>query len=336
MSVRILTGADVRRLLPMERCIDAMEQVLVALARGQAIQPLRTMLRLPRDRGVFGVMPAQTDQPDVFGVKVITVYPSNEGTPYDSHQGAVLLFEPAHGTLAAIMDATALTGIRTAAVSGLATRWLSNPAAGDLALLGTGVQARTHLEAMHCVRPIRRVRVWSRSPANRASFRAWARSRFDVDVELAESPRQAVEGADLICTVTSSPTPVLEGGWLSDGTHINAVGASLPERRELDSDAVARCRLYADRVESARSEAGDYLVPLAEGRIGEDHLLGEIGQVAAGILTGRRNDAEITLFKSLGLAVEDMASAHAVLEAAATEGAGAVIDLGGLRDDDAR
>ena len=180
MPIRLLTGDDVTRLLPMPRCIEVMADVLGALARGEAIQPLRTVIRLPGGRGAFAAMPAQTSHPDAFGLKVITVYPGNEGTPFDSHQGAVLLFEPTHGTLAAIMDASALTALRTAAVSAVATRVLARPDAGDLALLGTGAEARTHLEAMRCVRPLRRVRAWSRSPAKVAAFCGWAKQHLDV------------------------------------------------------------------------------------------------------------------------------------------------------------
>jgi alanine dehydrogenase len=333
MAVRILSGAEVERLLGMDACIDAMSEVLSSLSRGEAIQPLRTMLRLPGGRGFFGVMPAQIDRPDAFGLKVITVFPSNEGTRYDSHQGAVLLFEPEHGTLAAIMDATAITAIRTAAVSGLATRWLAREDAGDLAILGTGVQARTHLEAMLSVRPVRRVRVWSRHEAHRASFRSWAGDRFGLVVETPASVPDTVADADLICTVTSSRIPILEGAWIAPGAHINAVGASLPETRELDTAAVVRSRLYVDRIESARNEAGDYLIPLAEGQITERHIVGEVGDLVLGRIPGRGAAEEITLFKSLGLAVEDLAAAHLVLRAAEAEGVGQVIALGGVRDD---
>ncbi|MBS1241039.1 MAG: ocd [Gemmatimonadetes bacterium] len=333
MTVRILSGAEVERLLGMDDCINAMGEALSCLARGEAMQPLRTMLRLPGSRGLFGVMPAQVDRPDAFGVKVISVYPSNEGTRYDSHQGAVLLFEPEHGSLAAILDATAVTAIRTAAVSGLATRYLAREDAGDLAILGTGVQARTHLEAMMCVRPVRRVRVWSRHEANRASFRDWASDRFGLAVETPETARETVADADLICTVTSSRTPVLEGVWIAPGAHINAVGASLPEARELDTEAVVRSRLYVDRIESARNEAGEYLIPVAEGRITDSHIVGELGDLVLGRIPGRGAAEEVTLFKSLGLAVEDIAAGHLALRAAETVGEGQVIALGGVRDE---
>jgi ornithine cyclodeaminase len=332
VPVRILTGAEVNRLLDMGTCIEVMRDVLMALGRGEAIQPLRTILRLPKARGAFGVMPAQVDTPDAFGLKVITVFPGNEGTRYDSHQGAVLLFEPEHGTLVAIMDAASVTAIRTAAVSGVATRILAREDASDLAILGSGVQARTHLEAMSLVRRLRRVRVWSRHEANRKSFAEWAGRRFGVDVELSDSPQGAVSGADLICTVTSARTPVLEGAWIRPGAHINAVGSSMPEARELDSEAVRRSRLFTDRRESALSEAGDFLLPKKEGVIDDSHLLGEIGDLLLGRMKGRESPEDITLFKSLGLAVEDVASAHTVWRAAQERHAGVNLELGGIRE----
>jgi ornithine cyclodeaminase len=332
MPIRLLTGTDVTRLLPMQACIDVMTDVLTALARGEAIQPLRTMIRLPGGRGVFGVMPAQVNHPDVFGLKVITVFPGNEGSRYDSHQGAVLLFEPEHGTLAAIMDASAMTAIRTAAVSAVATRLLARPDAGDLALLGTGVQARTHLEAMRAVRTIRRVRAWSRDESHRRDFAEWAGQRFGLEIETPGTARETVEGADLICTVTASRTPVLEGAWIASGAHINAVGAALPDARELDTAAVVRARLFVDRRESALNEAGDVLIPRAEGAISDEHLQGELGDILTGRVTGREDGAQVTLFKSLGLAVEDVAAAQVVYREGERRNVGTVVELGGLRD----
>jgi ornithine cyclodeaminase len=333
MPVRILTGTDVTRLLTMEACIQVMTDVLTALARGDAIQPLRTVIRLPHDRGVFAVMPAQVNDPDAFGLKVITVFSKNHGTRYDSHQGAVLLFEPDHGTLAAVVDAVSMTAIRTAAVSAVATHLLARPDAGDLALLGTGVQARTHLEALRVVRPLRRVRAWSRDPVHQGAFAEWAGHRFGLEVETPATPRETVDGADLICTITSSRQPVLAGEWIAPGAHVNAVGASLPDARELDTAAVARARLFVDRRESAFNEAGDFLIPRSEGAIGDDHIRGELGDLLLGRLTGRERDDQVTLFKSLGLAVEDVAAAHVVFQEAERRNVGTVVELGGLRED---
>jgi len=310
----------------------AMREALMALARGEAILPLRQALRLPDGRGVFAVMPAYLGTCGAIGLKAITVFPANHGTEYDSHQGAVLLFEGERGRLLAVMDASSITAIRTAAVSGVATRLLARQDACELAILGAGVQARTHLEAMRIVRPIRRVRVFSRDGARVRAFAEEAAKRHGIAVEPAPTAQDAVAGADIVCTVTSSPEPVLKGEWLATGAHINAVGASLPHCRELDTTAVVRSRLFVDRRESALNEAGDFLIPKREKAIGDDHIQAEIGEVLLGQQPGRHSNAEITLFKSLGLAVEDVAAAHLVYRSAERTGAGAWVELGGSRD----
>jgi ornithine cyclodeaminase len=264
-------------------------------------------------------------------VKAITVMPGNHGTRYDSHQGAVLLFEGEHGSLQAVFDASAVTAIRTAAVSGVATRALAREDAGDLAILGTGVQADTHLEAMLAARPLRRIRAWSRGAEHVRAFAERAARRHDVRVEPAPSARDAVEGADLVCTVTASREPVVEAGWIAAGAHVNAVGASVKTARELDSDTVARARLFVDRRESALAEAGDFLIPRGEGRIPEAHILAELGEVLLGRHPGRRSRDEVTVFKSLGLAVEDLAAARLAHARALASGAGTWVELGGER-----
>lgn len=331
MPTRILDGAQVASLLPMADCIDLMERALGSLAAGRGILPLRTVIRLPGGRGAFGTMPAWLDEPMALGLKAIAVFPGNEGTDLDSHQGLVLLFDPGRGTPAAILDAASITAIRTAAVSGAATRALARPDASDLGILGSGVQARTHLEAMHLVRPLRRIRAWSPSRERLLGFVRWAGERLHLEVEPAASARDAVLGADLICTVTASPVPVLEGDRLAEGAHVNAVGASLPTTRELDTRAVARSRLFVDRRESALSESGDFLLARAEGAVGDGHIVAEIGEVFRGLVPGRENASQVTLFKSLGLAVEDLAAAAHVLRGAEAAGAGIVVDLGGRR-----
>jgi ornithine cyclodeaminase len=330
MPVLIVGQQEVSRLLPMAACMDAMAQALAAVARGEAVLPLRQVMPLPGG-AAFAVMPAALGATGL-GLKAITVFPGNHGTEFDSHQGAVLLFERAHGSLQAVMDAGAITAIRTAAVSGVATRLLARPDAGDLALLGSGVQAATHLEAMMAARPLRRVRVWSRDPARAARFAEGMARRHGLRVEVSSSARAAVEQADIVCTVTSSRVPVLEGAWLAPGSHVNAVGASRPDARELDAQAVARARLFVDRRESALHEAGDFLLARAEGAVGDAHVLAEIGEVVAGAHPGRGGPQEITLFKSLGLAVEDVAAAELVYARARAEGAGTWVELGGRRD----
>jgi ornithine cyclodeaminase len=277
----------------------------------------------------FGVMPAVLG--NAIGAKIITVFPGNDQTPYESHIGVVLYFEDTNGRLLAIIDASSVTAIRTAAVSGLATRLLAREDATELAILGTGVQAMTHVEAMLAVRPSRRVRLWSRSPERRVAFVEWAQKRFGVEIEGCRTAEQAARGAQIICTTTASREPVLAGEWLWPGTHVNAVGASLRSARELDTDAVVRSSLFVDRRESAMNEAGDFLIPRDEGAIDETHIRGEIGDIVLGKLQGRERDDEITLFKSLGLAVEDIASAKLIYERAKATGAGTWISLGGLR-----
>jgi alanine dehydrogenase len=330
-DVLLISQQEVPRLLPMRECIDVMAEVLRSLANGQVILPLRTVIPLPEGRGAFASMPAVLQQPDALGIKVITVYLGNHGTELDSHQGAVLLFEPQHGSLVAVMDASSITGIRTAAVSGVATRALAREDAHRLAILGTGVQAATHLEGMLAVRPIERVVIWSRSPAHGDAFARRYAAHFNIEIAVAESAEAAVQGADIICTTTSSKEPVLLGDWLQPGVHINAVGASTRGARELDTKAVQRSRLYVDRRESTVNEAGDFLIPKAEGAIGDDHIVGEVGEVLTEKIAGRRSAAEITLFKSLGLAIEDVAAAHHIYHRAVNDSAIPRFALGGAR-----
>jgi ornithine cyclodeaminase/alanine dehydrogenase-like protein (mu-crystallin family) len=331
MEVLFVNQEEVPRLLPMAECMEAVAAALAALADGKAMLPLRSILWLPERIGGLGLMPAALQPERVVGVKAITFFPGNEGTELDTHQGAVLLFEAERGRLLAVMDATSITAIRTAAASGVATRLLAREDAGDLAILGSGVQARTHLEAMKIARRLRRVRVASKDPNRAKSFAARESGRHGIAVEPAASAREAVAGADIICTVTSSREPVLLGEWISPGAHINAVGSSVPFARELDTAAVVRSRLYVDRRESTLNEAGDFLIPKKEGAIGDDHILGEIGEVLTGRVRGRESADEITLFKSLGLAVEDVASARHIYEKAKSAGTGRFLDFGGSR-----
>ncbi|MFH1135119.1 MAG: ornithine cyclodeaminase family protein [Pseudomonadota bacterium] len=331
MEVLIADQNQVRELLPMASCLEVMAEALEGMARGGVIMPLRSKIVLPDGESIMGWMPGYADDLQAMGIKVISAFPKNEGGPHDSHIGVVLLFEAGHGLLRAIVDATALTAIRTAAVSGVATRTLARPGAGDLALLGSGAQAAAHLEAMMLVRDIRRVRVFSRNPENAASFARRESRKRGLTVEAVPSAREAVEGADIICTVTSAARPVLSGDWVAPGAHINAVGAFRPQTRELDSNCVLKARLYADKKEALVAEAGDFLIPRDEGLVDESHIVGELGQVLAGLKPGRQNDREITLFKSLGLAVEDIAAAAFILKEAGKRGVGTFLEIGGRR-----
>ncbi len=326
MDLLVINAAEVRKLLPMAACMEAMGSALMALGRGEAQNPLRSANWLPEQRGILLAMPALTEE--AMAIKVITVMPGNHGTPYDSHMGAVILFDAQYGRPLALMDATEITAIRTAAVSGLATQLLARADAGDLAILGSGVQARSHLQAMLEARPLRRVRVWSRNAANREAYARWADADLEVEVEAVNSAEAAVTGADLICTTTATAEPVLQGAWLSPGAHINAVGASTATTREVDSAAMAMAALFVDRRESALSESGDFLIPLQEGAIGEDHIRAELGEILLGQAPGRRDDDEITLFNSLGLAVEDLAAAQLIWREAQRQGLGTSVPFG--------
>lgn len=331
MPVRILSQREVTALLPMGECIAVMDAVLRTLSSGGATLPLRTMLRVPEGGGIFGLMPAHLTSPAALGLKAIAVFPGNEGSALDSHQGLVLLFDPDSGAPIAIMDASSITAIRTAAVSAVATRAMARRGAGDLAILGSGVQARSHLQAMAEVCRLRRVRAWSPNADRLAGFIAWAETTMGIAVERAAGPGEAGSGADVICTATSASSPIVGSAWVQDGAHINAVGSSIPTARELDTETVVRGRLVVDRLESALNEAGDFLIPRAEGAIADAHIAGELGDVLLGRVQGRTAQSDVTIFKSLGIAVEDLAAAHHVLRKAEAAGVGIVADLGGLR-----
>jgi ornithine cyclodeaminase len=331
MQVLVIGHNEVRELLSMKECIDVMEDLFKVLAHGDAVLPLRQAFWQPDRRGMFGAMPAYLGSPRAIGGKFVTFFPENH-SPYESHQGAVLLFECENGRLLAIADATSITSIRTAAASAVATRALARKGASKLAILGSGTQAAMHLESMQVVRKISSVRVWSRNPARAEAFVESASKKHQVNIEYAHTAEDAVSAADIICTTTAATSPILEGGWISPGCHINAIGSSVPPFRELDSEAVARSKLYTDRRESLLNEADDFRIPRQEGRIGDKHLVGEIGQVLTGEVPGRENEKEITLFKSLGLAVEDLASVHYIYSKAQRSGSGTLIDFGAERE----
>jgi len=310
-----------------------MARAFAALARGETEMPVRQILWLPDKMGALGLMPAHLPGLGAVGVKAVTFFPRNEGTDIDSHQGAVLLFEAGRGRLLAVIDATSITAVRTAAVSGLATRLLAAPDAGDLAIVGSGVQARTHLEAMRAVRPIRRVRVASKTIARARSFAERESKRHEIAIEPCASVEEAVAGADIVCTVTSSPEPVVRGEWLKDGAHVNAVGSSVATAREVDTAAVRRSRLFVDHRASALKEAGDFLIPRGEGAVTDAHIRGDLGEVLNGSVPGRTSPSDLTLFKSVGLAIEDVAAAQHIYSKARGSGFGLFVEFGGSRHD---
>jgi alanine dehydrogenase len=324
-----LGGTDVRRLLPMDRCIDLMADILASLARGDALNPLRAGYRLPGGKGLIATMPGALGGGVAapFGAKLISVFPANREAGLESHQGLIVLFEGEHGAPKAIVDAAAVTEIRTAAVSGVATRTLARDDAHDLAILGSGTQAMSHLDAILAVRPVTRIRAWSPTRARLEAFAAAASDHAAVQVQAVASAREATDGADIVCTVTAATEPVLLGEWLTAGAHVNAVGSSVASARELDAEAVRLSRFFVDRRESALTESGDLLSAIRDGAVDDSHIAAELGEVLIGAAEGRRTRDEITVFESLGLAVEDIAAAAFVVERAQAEGIGSSLDL---------
>jgi ornithine cyclodeaminase/alanine dehydrogenase-like protein (mu-crystallin family) len=285
-------GEDkVRALLRMDELIPAMADALRDLSLGKVQQPLRQVVSVPEHHGFFGVMPAYGH---ALGAKLVTFYPNNLGIP--THHALILLFRPETGEPLVTMDGRLITEMRTAAVSAVATDLLARPDAAVLAILGSGVQARSHLEALRLVRKFREVRVWS--PRNSSEF---AR---EFDVTASASAEEAGRGADVIVVATSATMPVLMGEWLAPGTHINAVGATRPTWRELDDEVVHRARIYVESREAAMKESGDI--------IAAGEIFAEIGEVVAGAKPGRQSEEEITLFKSVGVAIEDIVAAELV------------------------
>jgi ornithine cyclodeaminase/alanine dehydrogenase-like protein (mu-crystallin family) len=318
-EVRIIDEHDVRRLLPMDECIEVMAEALASLARGEVHNPLRFVVRPPAEPSLLGLMPAHRGGArKLWSLKAVAIFPSNAALGLDLHQGFVALFDGETGATRAILNAGGITAVRTAAVSGVATRLLAREDVRTLAILGTGIQARAHLEAMRAVRDFERVVVWGRTQGRFA----------DVDgVEELASAEEAVRLADVLVTSTSAAEPIVRRDWLKDGVHINAVGSSIPTTRELDTGTMADATLFVDRRESTVNEAGDFLFPQREGAIGPDSIRAEIGELLVGTATGRRFPSEITVFKSLGLAVEDLAAAEHVLRRAEEEDAGTVVSL---------
>jgi ornithine cyclodeaminase/alanine dehydrogenase-like protein (mu-crystallin family) len=272
----------------------------------------------------MGLMPSHSSSPvPAYALKTVCIFPGNPARGLDPHQGGVMLFDGETGQLRALIDASAVTSIRTAAVTAVATRALARGDSRVLAILGSGVQARAHLEAMERVLSFEQARVWSRTPEHAQAFAAEAEAPFPV--EAVESAEAAVRDADVVVTVTSAREPVVERAWLAPGAHVNAVGSSIPTARELDSATIADAALFVDRRESTVNESGEYLRAVEEEGIGPDHIRAELGEVLTGSAGGRKTDDELTVFISLGLAVEDLAAAEYLYRRARAEGAGSVV-----------
>jgi ornithine cyclodeaminase/alanine dehydrogenase-like protein (mu-crystallin family) len=311
----VLSDSDVHAALSYADCADAMRGALLALATGRAQQPLRTVARPDGAAGMVALMPAYLSggpggaASASYGLKAICITPSNPAAGLDTHQGVVLLSNGQTGEPVALLNASAVTEIRTAAVSVVATDLVASADADELAVIGTGVQARSHILALDGTRSLAAIRVAGRDQGRTAQFAAGLAGRTRAPVRACATVQEALQGAQIIVTATSSAEPVLERQWIEPGAHINAVGACLPHMRELDTATVAASVLFADRRDSLLAESGDYLLAAADGAVGPDQVRAELGELLAGTAGGRSSADEITIFESLGLAIEDLAAA---------------------------
>jgi len=331
MRVLVLSHDDVLAALPPAECAAAMGEVLAAHARGEAFMPLRSVMMPPGAKGFMGLMPGWRQVgaggKASFALKAICLMRGNPARGLDAHQGIVTLFDGEIGVPTAILDASAITEVRTAAVTAVATRLLSREDASVLAILGAGVQAKAHLDSLLGVREFDQIRVYAPTEAHARRLVARAPAGGPT-VTVSATPEDAVRGADVVVTSTSSRQPVLRREWLAPGTHVNAVGASNPTAREIDVETVAASALFCDSRESLRNEAGEYLLAVEQGLIsGEDHVRAELGELLAGTRPGRRDATELTLFRSLGLAVEDLAAAEHAVAGARRLGLGTEVEL---------
>jgi ornithine cyclodeaminase len=326
----LLNEADVARCLDMKRLIPLMRETLGRFSRGECVQPVRTSLRIEPALGFYGVMPAHVpgpgDDPGAFGLKSVCFFPGNDAKGLHTHMATVLILDPRTGALEAIMDGRLITEMRTAAVSAVSADLLAAKGPVTLAILGSGVQARSHLEAMNEVRELGQVRVWSRREEHARRFAQEMQSRVRCALTAVSTVKAAMRGAQLVVTATSAIEPIVTAADLEPGMHLAVVGSSDRTRRELDGPAVARCRVWVDTREAARVEAGDIVLAIEEGAIRDDHVIGELGDVINGT-SGRAAPDEITMFKSLGMAVEDVASGRMIVESARAQGIGRDIDI---------
>lgn len=303
----MLDAAAVRAQLSVADCLPLIRPAMIALSDGTAKQLLRSFIPMG-DARTFALMPAALSERGYFGAKVISVFADPDNPGRRAHDGMVVLFEGERGRIVCIADAGEVTGIRTAAASAAATDALARKDAGVLAIMGSGLQARTHLEAIQLVRKLREVRVWTRSRASGETFAKEAADICKLPISVFDDAQAAIAGADIICTVTSAAEPILKGAWVAPGTHINVVGSSSPVPAEIDNDLVVRARFFADHKPHVLAHGAEFLRAKAAGLINDDHILAEIGEVYAGTKPGRVSDQDVTIYKSLGHAVQDLAA----------------------------
>ena len=312
--MRVIERAEVRERLTYDICIPLVRQAMIALSRGETRQLLRAIIPLGGGR-LFGIMPGALGEREVFGAKLISVFPENSAKGRQSHQGVVVLFDAEHGEPVCVAHAGEITAIRTAAASAVATDALARAGASRLAILGYGEQAWTHAHAIARVRPLSQVAVWGRSAERARALAERLTGELGVAAKAFESAEAAVSEADIVCAVTSASEPILLGRWLRPGTHVNLVGSSYAGPTEADNELVVRARFIADSREGVLAQGAEFLKAKAAGLVGDDHVVGEIGQVLDGKLAGRQSEDQVTVYKSLGHIVQDLASAKALFEA---------------------
>jgi alanine dehydrogenase len=333
MSVRfrILTESDVRAVLTMDDLIETMSSALEAFSARRVEQPVRTIISVDGNHAFFGSMPAfARGTHDALGAKLVTVFDANHQKGLPSHLASIVLLDPVTGALRSLLDGRYITEARTAAVSAVSSRLLARKTSKSLAIIGSGPQAMSHVDALSRVHALKQVTAWSPNKAHRDAFAAAAaaaRAGSQPAVNVVDHPGEAVVGADIVVLVTSSPTPVIESGWVKPGAHVISVGACRPNQREIDPLLTARGRLFVDSRDAALVESGDVVMGIAEGRFGADHIAGELGQLVAGTVAGRTSDTEVTIFKSLGMAVEDVTAADLAYRRAVEKGLGKEFDL---------
>jgi len=363
MSVRfrVLTEADVKAVLTMDELIEAMASALASFSARRVEQPVRSVISVDGNRAFFGTMPAFVRAGDPtranfgeaasgpsgssLGAKLVTVFEANHAKGLPSHLASILLMDPETGALKALLDGRYITEARTAAVSAVSSRLLAGKTAKSLAIIGSGVQAKSHLEALSRVHTLKQVTVWSPNKSHRENFVEQAKTATGgpgqtrgqtrgltpglspFTIGCVEHAGEAVVGADVVVLVTSSPTPVLEDGWVKPGAHVISVGACRPNQREMDPQLTARAKFFVDSRDAALIESGDLVMGISEGRFGPDHIAGELGQALAGAVPGRTSDTEITIFKSLGMAVEDVTAADLAYRRAVERNLGQEFEL---------
>ncbi len=326
-TLRVLSREDVRRALPMREAVEAMKRAFAQLSQGEAVVPLRVPVPVERHHGVTLFMPGYLAADDRMAVKIVSVFNDNPAKGLPLIHALVVVVDAETGAPTAVMDGTYLTALRTGAASGAATDLLAREGARVAAIFGAGAQGRTQLEAVCAVRPIEAAWVYDVVPERAAAYAEEMAKRLGIPVHVASTPAEAVRQADVICTATTSSTPVFDDADVRPGTHINGVGAYTPQMQEVPAETVARAKVVIDHREASLAEAGDLIIPLQQGLIAEDHIWAELGEIVAGLKPGRTDPEEITFFKSVGVAVQDVAAAAAVLEAAKQQGLGVEVPL---------